>query len=516
MPVSRSRMALAVTAAAVLTAGAAATACPALAAAGGCSIAYTVPSQWGGAFQGTVTVTNLGDAVASWSLTWTFTGGQKVTQVWGAVGSQTGTQVTAKNESWNAALATNGTATFGFIASWNGTSNPVPASFALNGTTCTGDTTPTSTPTGSTTPAPTGSTTPAPTGSTTPAPTTPAPGGVLAQAHTVGRVADLGTSVQYTWPGTSFEGRFHGTGVGVVLNDSNNDYDLQVDGTTVKTLVTPGQTTSWVNGLANTDHTVRLVKRTENAWGAGEFGGFVAAPGGSILARPAPRARQIEFIGDSYTAGYGNLSTTRDCSSNGGVTRNSNADRSFAALTARNLGADHQNISWSGLGMVRNYGGNYPEIGFRAYYDQTLQGVWNSTVWQKPASWKPQLVVIGLGINDFSTALTANEKWSSPAALAADYRSAYQGFLDKLRARYGPDTAIVVSATHAGDGTAFPDNAQQVVKDRNTKGDAKVFYWYYDDAKHDKLGCDWHPSLHDDAIISGDLEALVATLPVKW
>jgi len=33
------------------------------------------------------------------------------------------------------------------------------------------------------------------------------------------------------------------------------------------------------------------------------------------VAVPAPRRlRQIEFIGDSYTAGYGNMSDTRTCS----------------------------------------------------------------------------------------------------------------------------------------------------------------------------------------------------------
>ena len=81
-----------------------------------------------------------------------------------------------------------------------------------------------------------------------------------------GRAA--GTAAQYTWPGVYFEGRFRGTGVGLVLNDSNNDYDVQVDGTTVATLVTPGRTTYWVHGLADGDHTVRLAKRTESPWAA--------------------------------------------------------------------------------------------------------------------------------------------------------------------------------------------------------------------------------------------------------
>src|SRR6185369_3247228 len=115
--------------------------------------------------------------------------------------------------------------------------------------------------------------------------------GVLDQVSTVGRVQRAAGGVQFTWPGTYFEGRFRGTGVGVVLNDSNNDYVVAVDGATVATLVTQGQITYWVKDLANKEHTVRLAKRTESPWAAGEFGGLLPVAGGAILAKPAARSR---------------------------------------------------------------------------------------------------------------------------------------------------------------------------------------------------------------------------------
>ncbi|MEO3755002.1 SGNH/GDSL hydrolase family protein [Streptomyces sp. B6B3] len=340
--------------------------------------------------------------------------------------------------------------------------------------------------------------------------------GAPAPFHTVGRVrATADGSVEYSWPGVSFEGRFRGTGVGVVLDDADNDYDVQVDGTTVATLVTPGRTTSWVEGLADAEHDVRLVKRTESAWAAGRFGGFVAASGGEILAPPPARSRQIEFIGDSYTAGYGNVSTTRDCSSNGGVNRNTNADLAFGALTARGLDADAQITAFSGLGMVRNYNGHSPDTSFRTYYERALLPV-AGDVWTVPATWRPRLVVVGLGINDFSTPLNAGERWATQNALVADYESAYHGFLDTLRARYGPETFLVVSATPAGSDSTFPDTVRRVAEDRNGQGDDRVSYWYYDDPALDRLGCDWHPSLHDHRIISGLLDDHLATLPLDW
>jgi lysophospholipase L1-like esterase len=341
------------------------------------------------------------------------------------------------------------------------------------------------------------------------------PSAAFAGFRTAGRVKEAADgSVQYTWPGIAFEGRFRGTGVGIVLDDSVNDYDVRIDGTTVSTLVTPGRTTSWIRGLADTEHTVRLVKRTESAWATGRFGGFVAARGGKVLPAPAARSRQIEFIGDSFTAGYGNTSGTRDCSANGGVDRNSNADLAFGSLTARKLDADHQQNAFSGRGMVRNYNGSDPGTDYRTYYDRALLNV-AGDVWQKPRSWRPQVVVIGLGINDFSTPLHPGEPWATQSELIAAYASAYHGFLDKLRARYGSRTFLVVSAT-AVSGTAFADTAEGIVRDRNARGDDRVGYWYYDDPGLDRLGCDWHPSLHDHQIISGLLDRYLATLPLDW
>jgi lysophospholipase L1-like esterase len=321
--------------------------------------------------------------------------------------------------------------------------------------------------------------------------------------------------VEFTWPGIYFEGRFRGTRVGVVLDDSDNDYDVQVDGTTTATLVTPGRTTSWIEGLSGGEHRVRVVKRTESPWAAGRFGGFVAGPGGAVLPAPRARSRQIEFIGDSYTAGYGNVSGTRDCSGNGGVNRNSNADLAFGALTARRLGADYQINAYSGRGMVRNYNGSSPGTDFRTYYDRALLHV-EGDVWARPYGWRPQVVVVGLGINDFSTPLDAGERWATEDELVADYESAYHGFLDKLRARYGSRTFIVVSATRLSHTTAFADAVSRIVQARNRRGDSRIRSWHYDSAGLDHLACDWHPSAHDHRILSGRLDDCLAALPLRW
>jgi lysophospholipase L1-like esterase len=106
-------------------------------AAAGCSVKYTVASQWPGGFGATIDVTNLGDPITSWSLVFAFPSGQSITQLWNGSATQSGPTVTVRNAAWNGSVATGGAASVGFNGSWTG-SNPAPTSFALNGVTCNG------------------------------------------------------------------------------------------------------------------------------------------------------------------------------------------------------------------------------------------------------------------------------------------------------------------------------------------------------------------------------------------
>ncbi|MEV7071383.1 cellulase family glycosylhydrolase [Streptomyces sp. NPDC093990] len=80
-----------------------------------CTAAYTVSSDWGGGFNAEVKVTNTGStALSSWKVTWTWPGNQKVTSMWNASYTQTGSTVTAGNAAHNGTVAVGGSASFGF------------------------------------------------------------------------------------------------------------------------------------------------------------------------------------------------------------------------------------------------------------------------------------------------------------------------------------------------------------------------------------------------------------------
>ena len=103
-----------------------------------CHVVYSITGQWPSGFGATVAIDNTGStAWSNWTLTWTFANGQTVTQLWNGNVTQSGANVKVTNMSYNGGIAAGSTYTgMGFNGSWNNLTNAVPASFAVNGTTC--------------------------------------------------------------------------------------------------------------------------------------------------------------------------------------------------------------------------------------------------------------------------------------------------------------------------------------------------------------------------------------------
>ena len=224
-------------------------------AATGCRVDYTVTNQWGGGFGADVKITNLGDALSSWTLTWSFGAGQTVTQAWNTTATQSGAVVTARNVSYNGSIATGASTSFGFNGSWT-SSNPVPTSFALNGVTCTGGTT---TPTSSPTPTQSPTTTPTPTQTPTPTaspttPTTPVAGSWQAEK------LDRGLISVRSGSGNLVQWRLLGT------EAASTGFNVYRDGTKIAGPVTAGTDYLDSGASASASYTVRaVVDGTEQA-----------------------------------------------------------------------------------------------------------------------------------------------------------------------------------------------------------------------------------------------------------
>ncbi|MFZ5988829.1 MAG: GH12 family glycosyl hydrolase domain-containing protein [Bacillota bacterium] len=112
------------------------TATPPSGGSGSCSVSYVVQNNWGSGATVSVTIKNNSSTpINGWTLNWTYSGNQKITNIWNGSYSQSGTSVTVKDMGYNGYIPANGSVNFGFNISYSG-SNSNPTSFTLNGKVC--------------------------------------------------------------------------------------------------------------------------------------------------------------------------------------------------------------------------------------------------------------------------------------------------------------------------------------------------------------------------------------------
>ena len=312
---------------------------------------------------------------------------------------------------------------------------------------------------------------------------------VSAEVH--GRVSND----RYQWPGLYFEARFSGRSVYFKTGPGDVILNALVDGRLVGTLTKPASGLYLIEELEPGMHTVRIEALTESQGGPNEFRGFALVKPTKALHMTA-RERQIEFIGDSHTVGYANTSKTRDCTSDE-VWATTDNTQSFGAKVAKHYGADYQVNAISGRGIVRNYNGGGGDPMPVAYPFALLD---HSAVYEG-ASWHPQIIVIALGTNDFSTPLNAGEKWKSRDELHADFEATYLKFIERLRAR-NRHAFIIVWATDMAE-HEIEQEAAKVAARLQSKGDDRVAFIPIDGLA--MTGCHWHPSIADHDAIAGKL-----------
>jgi hypothetical protein len=130
--------------------------------------------------------------------------------------------------------------------------------------------------------------------------------------------------------------------------------------------------TTWYRGLSAGDHTIEVIRMRGSPRTPGLFFGFSKGVDGRWLALPPRPTRQIEFIADSASTGYGDLSTTVDCTDDEVASR-SDASQSYAIIAAHELHADWQLNAMDGIGVVRNWHGIWNSTNYASYARLTLQ-----------------------------------------------------------------------------------------------------------------------------------------------
>lgn len=326
----------------------------------------------------------------------------------------------------------------------------------------------------------------------------------IAPAKVGGRVIKSADgSYLYQWPGVYFETSFRGSEVAFDVGPGDVILEVFVDGMRLPPLVKPKQGLYRVDGLPKATHTVRIEVASESQASPNRFDGFFV-PAGEKTWMPKVSKRAIEFIGDSHTVGYGNISDTRDCTTDQ-VWATTDNTQAFGPITAHHYNAEYRINAISGRGVVRNYNGfsapHLPE----AYPNVLLDG----PAVDSGEQWQPQAVVVALGTNDFSTPLNSPEKWKDREELRADYEATYSQFLQSIRLKY-PKAQIIVWSTELFDGE-IKDEAGKVVSSLRQAGDNKIQYVLMD--KMEMSGCHSHPSIIDSKFISSKLIQILDDIP---
>lgn len=303
--------------------------------------------------------------------------------------------------------------------------------------------------------------------------------------------------VRMAWSGTGFIARFKGTGLRVTQSGEPVQYTVLVDGVIMPVLKTQSgeQTYEVVSGLASGEHIVEVYRRGEASFGTTTLLA-IDAIGGALLEPPTPLNRRIEVFGDSITCGYGNEGEKASCPFSADT---QNHYLSYAAILARRFDSELSTVAWSGKGVVINYGGDtgitLPQMIDRAIPESDAS-VWDYSL--KPA---PQVVMINLGTNDFSTDNDPSDE---------EFFDKYLILLRTIRARY-PGAFILATV---GPLLAEPDKTKAesgiiaAIKTLNDEGDNAAFA-YKMQSGNANPGCDWHPGLATHKAMAEELGAVL-------
>ena len=334
----------------------------------------------------------------------------------------------------------------------------------------------------------------------------------IAQAQAVTHISPSNADIEYVgrfdfsnkekpvfmYSGTALGIGFTGTSVSVLLQDDSlrNWFTVKLDDSL---FIFKADKKDGVyllaQNLPDQKHTVEIIRRTEWHGGNTTFLGFNMDEGKKVI--PVKRKeRTIEFIGDSYTCGYGDEGKSRE---EHFTYETENNYASYGAITARAFNAGYVGICRSGIGMYQSYGGG------KTF---TQPNLYDEIVVNSKARWdytknQPQLVVIALGGNDLSVDLDSTE-----------FVNTYIRFVKKIRLQY-PSAKIICVAGPSGlddKWTKFQSHVQAAALHFKSR-DKGIYYFEF--SPFDPNGSDWHPNVKEHQQMANELILFVKKI-TKW
>lgn len=234
-------------------------------------------------------------------------------------------------------------------------------------------------------------------------------------------------SVSFYWIGVYAQTDFTGGTIAVDMSSTRPCYfNVFIDGEWTQKIFADSlshQRIVLAEKLGKGTHRLRLQRACEGN-GITTIHGFYGAKGARLKAVER-KSRMIEIFGDSYTCGYGSDSPTQN---EHFKIETENVDHAYGCLIARYFDTDYAILAHSGQGMVRNYGDKKQRSDYSMLDRHTKVYDNDKTVEYDFKAYRPDIVLINLGTNDFSREVTPTPD---------QYVGNYVKMIKSLRSHYG-------------------------------------------------------------------------------
>ena len=244
----------------------------------------------------------------------------------------------------------------------------------------------------------------------------------------IGRTQTLGDGIScdFTASGIEFEGVMSGDVMLSLACDRATYFTVYIDGVRIEERLYADSSVPSIT-VASFDgeelHNVRVLKQTEPQFSLSVLKELSIK--GYLNDAPENKELYVEFIGDSITCGYGNL--TQNGTPNSGTALYEDGTQAYAFMTAEALNADYSIVGCSGIGVDKGWtdfseSDFYPKTSF--YRDR------NGADYKFERA--PDLVVINLGTNDHGRGSTEDE-----------FKAGVRALIEYVRGSYGSEMPVV-------------------------------------------------------------------------
>ena len=282
---------------------------------------------------------------------------------------------------------------------------------------------------------------------------------------TQGRTSVGENGLSFTHTGVSFEINAYCEGnvvIGMSASDISNEkgsgiyFTVYVDGIRseerFEILNNGNKNITVAQNLEAGNHTVALYRQSE--YDAGDACVTFVRLNGYLTNPPQDKEYYLEFIGDSLTAGFGNLNENYDSSISGGAPLYQDGTQTYAFLAAQAINADISVVAVSGIGIIS---------GYQPYL---MPDVYEEFPWNNYRNERePDAIIINLGTNDYTTK-------DLNGITLEEIQDGMESFMLKLRALHPESKIIFASGIMIDELCHYAESAV-----RNVGGKNSGFYY---------------------------------------